>query len=44
MKNSCLEMLIFDFYGQHEENSLPFNEYMSTLSGTNNAVLMGIVP
>jgi ubiquinone/menaquinone biosynthesis C-methylase UbiE len=35
---------IFDFLGQHEENSLNFNEYMSTLSGANNAVLMKIVP
>jgi ubiquinone/menaquinone biosynthesis C-methylase UbiE len=36
---------VFDFLGQHEANSLNFNEYMSTLSGgANNAVLMKIVP
>jgi SAM-dependent methyltransferase len=37
-------MNIFDYYNRHEESALPFNEYMSTLSSTNNPVLMSIVP
>jgi ubiquinone/menaquinone biosynthesis C-methylase UbiE len=37
-------MPIFDFYGQHEESSRPFNEFMSTLSGASQAVVTTIVP